>query len=142
MPKVKISHIQKLNPTFPLQWPIKKRDFIKWYWAYECAYCGLFCGENSSNLQIDHIVARSRGGSNHVSNLIPACVSCNKRKGCQTLSDFLSNEIFYEIIRLNVFYFSGYIEHLYQNALFDLLAKQSLERKLEKGGRSPRGGTL
>ena len=129
MPKVKISDLQKLNPSFPLKWPIKKRNFIKWYWAYECAYCGLFCGENSKILEIDHIVPRSRDGSSKISNLIPACASCNKSKKCQSLAAFVPDSLQREIIRLNVLYFSGYVEHMYENPLFDLLAKQSAERK-------------
>lgn len=41
-----------------------------------CAHCGA-----TSNLAIDHVLARSKGGSNHLENLQLLCVPCNTRKG-------------------------------------------------------------
>jgi 5-methylcytosine-specific restriction endonuclease McrA len=43
-----------------------------------CYYCGCVTGKD--NLQMDHIVPRSRGGTNAVSNLVLSCESCNKVK--------------------------------------------------------------
>jgi len=31
--------------------------------------------------EVDHSVPRSRGGSNLMRNLLPACISCNRSKG-------------------------------------------------------------
>jgi hypothetical protein len=39
-----------------------------------CAYCG---GEADT---IDHVYPRAMGGTDHPSNLVPACGSCNSRK--------------------------------------------------------------
>lgn len=41
-----------------------------------CQYCGA-----TSNLTIDHILPKSRGGRDTWTNLVAACVSCNNRKG-------------------------------------------------------------
>jgi len=41
-------------------------------------------------LQIDHIVARSRGGSNRESNLTLACEPCNQDKGARPIEEFLA----------------------------------------------------
>ena len=49
-----------------------------------CAYCG---AENIP-LQLEHIIPRSRGGSNRVSNLTLACEPCNRAKGNRTAAEF------------------------------------------------------
>lgn len=35
------------------------------------------------NWHIDHFVPLSNGGSNHISNLVPACIPCNSMKGAR-----------------------------------------------------------
>lgn len=45
-----------------------------------CAYCGT----RSDRMTIDHVVPLSLGGDSHPSNLVPACSSCNSRKGGRT----------------------------------------------------------
>ncbi|HEY8415284.1 MAG TPA: RNA-guided endonuclease IscB, partial [Thermaerobacter sp.] len=44
-----------------------------------CAYCG-----GPGPLTIDHVVPRSRGGTNAWENLLPACRACNQAKGNRT----------------------------------------------------------
>ena len=54
-------------------------DILQEY-NYKCAYCG--CELNSSNPpERDHIVPISKGGNNTKENIVPACRSCNARKG-------------------------------------------------------------
>jgi 5-methylcytosine-specific restriction endonuclease McrA len=51
-----------------------------------CAYCGhQFMGAGS--LSRDHIVARSRGGSDTWMNVVTSCKVCNQRKGDRTLKE-------------------------------------------------------
>ena len=57
-------------------------------WGRKCAYCG---AENVP-LQIEHIVAKSRGGSNRASNLALACRKCNEKKDAMPVEEFLANE--------------------------------------------------
>ncbi|MEK7483743.1 MAG: HNH endonuclease, partial [Planctomycetota bacterium] len=54
-----------------------------------CAYCG----KQGIPLQIEHIVPKSRGGSNRVSNLTLACEKCNSKKGTQTAEEFGYSEV-------------------------------------------------
>ena len=54
----------------PAQW----RALVAAYRG-RCAYCG-----DRSDLEMDHRVALSRGGSNAIENIVPACRSCNARK--------------------------------------------------------------
>ena len=51
-----------------------------------CAYCGV----TGVPLNLDHVVARARGGSNRPSNLVPACIPCNDEKGTQPVEVFLA----------------------------------------------------
>ena len=46
-----------------------------------CYLCGLQCYEHE--IHIDHVIPRSRGGSDDPSNLKVACWLCNMRKGAK-----------------------------------------------------------
>ncbi|MDR5899518.1 RNA-guided endonuclease IscB [Halomonas vilamensis] len=62
------------------------REYLLEKWGRECAYCGA----TNTPLEIEHIVARSRGGSNRVSNLTLSCHDCNTEKDRQPLADFFA----------------------------------------------------
>lgn len=51
-----------------------------------CRYCGCQTGSGygEDNLTIDHVLPRSRGGKDHVGNMVVACFRCNHRKGSRT----------------------------------------------------------
>jgi len=65
------------------------REYLLEKWGRKCAYCG----KENVPLQIEHIVPKSRGGSNRVSNLTLACESCNRAKGTKTAAEFGYPEI-------------------------------------------------
>jgi len=52
---------------------------------YTCQYCGVVM---PPDLEVDHVVPRSRGGTNRPHNLVAACHECNRRKGNQTATEF------------------------------------------------------
>ena len=60
------------------------REYLLEKWGRTCAYCGA----SNVPLEVEHIVPKSRGGSNRVSNLSLACTSCNQQKGSQTAQEF------------------------------------------------------
>ena len=60
------------------------REYVLEKWQRKCAYCGA----GAIPLEIEHIVPKSRGGSNRASNLALACHACNQRKGQQTAAEF------------------------------------------------------
>lgn len=64
------------------------REYLLAKWGRACAYCG----KRNVPLEIEHIVARAKGGSNRISNLCLACEPCNKRKGTQDLAAFLAKQ--------------------------------------------------
>lgn len=43
-----------------------------------------YCGKKSSDLSVDHIIPRSRGGKSSWENVITACVKCNTKKADRT----------------------------------------------------------
>jgi CRISPR/Cas system Type II protein with McrA/HNH and RuvC-like nuclease domain len=52
---------------------IYKRD------NYECVYCG-----SKKTLTIDHVIPKSKGGSNSWENLVTSCFKCNLKKANRT----------------------------------------------------------
>jgi len=64
------------------------REYLLEKWGRECAYCGV----KDTPLEIEHIVARSQGGSNRITNLTLACHDCNQAKGNDSLDDFFARD--------------------------------------------------
>lgn len=60
------------------------REYLLEKWGRKCAYCGA----TNMPLEIEHIIPKSRGGSNRASNLTLACNACNQCKGNQTAEEF------------------------------------------------------
>ena len=60
------------------------REYLLEKWGRRCAYCG----RTGVPLEVEHIVPRSRGGTDRVSNLTLACRECNLRKGNLTAAEF------------------------------------------------------
>lgn len=58
-------------------------------WGRKCAYCDA----DDKPLEREHIIPRSRGGSNRVSNLALSCRKCNLKKGNLTAEEFGYPEI-------------------------------------------------
>ncbi len=86
--------IRGINVTFPLpsiirlsryiRVPMKKielsRKNIIRRDNYRCQYCGV----SSSNLTVDHVIPKSRGGTDSWENLVAACIPCNNKKANRT----------------------------------------------------------
>ncbi len=65
------------------------REYLLEKWNRKCAYCG----KKDVPLEIEHIIPRTRGGSNRVSNLTLSCIPCNLKKGTRTAEEFGHPEI-------------------------------------------------
>lgn len=64
--------------------PKKIRDEVKLRFCGRCGYCG----HKPNRLVIDHIVPVEAGGGDDVSNLMPACSSCNNYKNVFSVEQF------------------------------------------------------
>ena len=62
----------------------------------DCGYCG-----GPGPLQADHRIPLSRGGTNFIENIIPACPRCNQRKGGDTETEFRERLAREQILRLS-----------------------------------------
>lgn len=60
------------------------REYLLEKFDRKCVYCG----KSNTPLEIEHIIPKSRGGSNKIDNLTLACRSCNQRKGSKTAEEF------------------------------------------------------
>jgi 5-methylcytosine-specific restriction endonuclease McrA len=60
------------------------REYLLEKWGRACAYCGA----EGVPLEVEHIIPRTWGGSNRVSNLTLACHPCNDAKGRRTAAEF------------------------------------------------------
>ena len=90
---------RKQNSTYSLQHPEMRRErkrrhavrklqapvndltaaqwkAIKEHYGYRCVYCG----KKTAILSQDHLTPLSKGGSHTVSNVVPACMTCNRQK--------------------------------------------------------------
>ncbi len=64
------------------------REYLLEKWDRKCAYCGA----SGVPLQVEHIKAKARGGTNRVSNLTLACAACNDAKGSLPIEVFLAKD--------------------------------------------------
>lgn len=75
-----------------------KGDFSLEGWAQKLAYYGsrcFYCKNFLQNCEItkDHRIPLSRGGTNWLSNLVPACLACNDSKGTKTYHEYVKNRV-------------------------------------------------
>jgi 5-methylcytosine-specific restriction endonuclease McrA len=64
------------------------REYLLEKWNWTCAYCD----RHNIPLEVEHVLARRRGGSNRISNLVMACVPCNRKKGDTPVETFLAKD--------------------------------------------------
>lgn len=73
-----VYHIKRPRPVVKLtRKEILQRD------DHTCQYCG----KRGSDLTLDHVMPRHRGGQHTWDNVVAACRACNHRKGGRTLAE-------------------------------------------------------
>ena len=60
------------------------REYLLAKFGRACVYCGV----TNVPLNIDHVRPRSRGGSDRISNLVLACITCNQTKSDRPVQEF------------------------------------------------------
>jgi hypothetical protein len=65
---------KKQSEGFSHEW-----EAVVAFYGEKCGYCGI-----APWTDIEHIIPISKGGQHHISNVVPACKSCNSKKGTKT----------------------------------------------------------
>lgn len=65
------------------------REYLLHRHGHTCAYCA--GGTDDPILEIEHVVPRSRGGSNRIGNLVISCKTCNQDKGNKTAGEWAAS---------------------------------------------------
>ena len=73
--KVISNFLSNYKPPVRKNIPYSVRMYIKQLYNHRCTNCG-----NNENLEIDHIIPISRGGTDDLQNLTLLCKDCNLKK--------------------------------------------------------------
>ena len=82
---------------------------------FECQYCG-----SKEELEVDHIIPISKGGTNENDNLITACHRCNTSKSDKDLEEFIKDNL------NNI----NFLDRVYK--ILDTLKEKEKEKEKEK----------
>ncbi len=63
------------------------REALLEHWGRNCVYCE----RNNQPLEVEHILPKSKGGSDRFSNLTLSCTSCNQDKGNKLIEEYLAD---------------------------------------------------
>ena len=70
------------------------RQKIKDEWENSCAYCG-----SEDHLTIDHVVQKSKGGTDFTKNVVCACHECNQNKSHTPWEEWYNSQEFFSMQR-------------------------------------------
>jgi len=65
------------------------KEYLLEKWGRKCAYCG----KTDVPLEVEHIIPKSRGGTDRITNLTLSCEKCNQKKGNMTAEEFGHSDI-------------------------------------------------
>ena len=57
---------------------------------YCCIYCGIHASQ--AKMQIEHVIPKSKGGTDSLNNLVLSCEACNQAKGNQDVKVYLKDK--------------------------------------------------
>jgi 5-methylcytosine-specific restriction endonuclease McrA len=75
--RIKSQKRRALKRNLPCTLTVEQWKAIKRIYKYRCAYCGC----KPKVLEQDHVIALTKGGNTTSDNIVPACKSCNIKKG-------------------------------------------------------------
>ena len=110
------------------------REYLLEKWGRTCMYCDA----QGVPLQVEHVVARSRGGSDRMSNLGLACHPCNQAKDSHPVEIFVTDPARLARIktRLKAPLRDAAMMNATRYALHDALAATGLPIEASTGGRT------
>ena len=69
---------------------IDKKAYLLERENYCCIYCGIHASK--AKMQIEHVIPKSKGGTDSLNNLVLSCETCNQAKGSQDVKSFLKGK--------------------------------------------------
>ena len=96
------------------------KEYLLHKHGHQCVYCKGKSGDPV--LEIEHVIPKSRGGTDKVSNLVIACETCNLKKGSRTAEEFGFPNIQKEAVKHRAFRYSA-LTQSYKWALWQELKK-------------------
>jgi 5-methylcytosine-specific restriction endonuclease McrA len=84
--------IRYLGCSHRERWPKDVIHFVRFSTNNQCFYCRRVLDQHdrSTHLHIDHYWPYSKGGSNELGNLVPACARCNLAKSALHPKKFMA----------------------------------------------------
>ena len=64
--------------------PRRQRKLTKHQVFQRDRYICQYCGQESRDLTLDHVMPKRRGGEHHWENVVSACIPCNRKKAGRT----------------------------------------------------------
>lgn len=81
------------------------KEYLLYRYNHRCVYCKGKSGD--SVLETDHVIPKSRGGTDRITNLVIACRTCNLDKGARTAEEYGFPEVQKEAARFRAFRYSA-----------------------------------
>jgi hypothetical protein len=87
MQKIENADIKGVEYQQGALWGFELREYLLTKFQHQCVYCDA----KNVPLNMDHLEAKSRGGSNRLSNRVLACIRCNDANGSLPVEDFVTD---------------------------------------------------
>jgi 5-methylcytosine-specific restriction endonuclease McrA len=87
--KLPLRFVEKIHTAANPLIKHRKSKNIKQQVKFDAAGCCYYCGAPGLDLQVDHKIPKSRGGTDARGNLVAACRNCNSAKGNRTPEEWL-----------------------------------------------------
>lgn len=102
--------------------------------GFTCCYCGK--EKEVRNLVVDHVISRSKGGTDKVDNLVASCAPCNSKKSDFTVEEFCARQnLDFETIDKRVFErLSNRLSNSLQEKDKDKEKEEDKDKEKDKGG--------
>ncbi|MFQ6121158.1 MAG: RNA-guided endonuclease IscB, partial [Methanosarcinales archaeon] len=113
-----ISGVQYQNGTLQ---GYEIKQYLLTRYGHKCVYCKGKSGDKY--LEVEHVIPKSRGGTDRVDNLVIACKTCNMQKGNKTAEEFGFKNIQKRANKHKEFKYSA-LAQSYKNYLLQELSKQ------------------
>ena len=106
------------------------REYLSEKFNHKCCYCGVSEGQGRK-FEVEHIIPKSRGGTNSINNLAWSCHECNQDKGKLTAIEYGHPEV---QIKANILLKDSTIVNATRWKVYEVLKEFNLPVECGSGG--------